>query len=116
MLLFRKYFFITTSVNGKLNEDSGWIEIISGLNIRKKQNMVEIRCYLLSAALKKGEWIAIASLPNEMCPSKTFYGFCYNDPLSDSRTSYAIAENGTIYANNNATANTLFIFQCTYTI
>lgn len=78
--------------------------------------MVEIRCYLLSAALKKDEWIAIASLPEGFIPSETFYGFCYNNPLSDSRTSYAIAKNGQIYANNNATANMLFIFQCTYTI
>lgn len=105
-----------TDVTGKLNKDSGWIKIIDGLSIRKVQNIVEIKCYLISTLLKKNEWITIANLPEGFIPSETFYGYCYNDPLSDSRTVFAVAIDGTIKANNNATANMTFIFQCTYTV
>lgn len=103
-------------LNGKLNKDSGWIKIIDGLSIRKVQNIVEIKCYLISTLLKKNEWITIANLPEGFIPSETFYGYCYNEPLSDSRTVFAVAIDGTIKANNNATANMTFIFQCTYTV
>lgn len=105
-----------TELNGKLNKDSGWIKIIDGLSIRKVQNIVEIKCYLISVTLKKAEWITIANLPEGFVPSETFYGYCFNDPLSDSSTSFAIATDGTIKAINNATENKVFVFQCTYTV